>query len=82
MDKAEEQTLVRRLSRFDEDAWVAFCTEFGSVLTQYVHSQFGCDTHRAEEIVESLLSRSRESFRSVLVAKATAARLTPGDMQP
>jgi RNA polymerase sigma-70 factor, ECF subfamily len=64
MDKAEEQTLVRRLSKFDEDAWVTFCTEFGTVLAERLRSQFGCDAHRAEEIVQMTFVRCIRSIRS------------------
>jgi DNA-directed RNA polymerase specialized sigma24 family protein len=35
----------------------------------------------SEKAVESLLSRSRASFRSVLVARAAAAKLTIADIQ-
>lgn len=64
MDKAEEQALVRRLLRFDEDAWMAFCNEFGSVLTQSIRSQFGCDDHRAEEIVQMTFVRCTRSIKT------------------
>jgi RNA polymerase sigma-70 factor (ECF subfamily) len=64
MQKADAKSLVRRLSRFDEEAWAAFCKEFAPVLGRHVQYRFGCDADRAEEIVQMTFVRCIRSIAS------------------
>jgi RNA polymerase sigma-70 factor (ECF subfamily) len=64
MDRAEEEPLVRRLLRCDEDAWRRFCAEFWPVLAGNVQLRFRCDARKAEEIVQSTFVRCIRSIRT------------------
>ena len=64
MDNAEEKTLVRRLLRFDDDAWRTFCADFWTALAQYLRLHFGCNSERAEEIVQMTFVRCVRSIRT------------------
>jgi RNA polymerase sigma-70 factor, ECF subfamily len=64
MDRAEEKSLVRRLSRLDDDAWAGFCADFRTPLAQYLRLRFGCDLQRAEEIVQRTFVRCVRSIGS------------------
>lgn len=62
MDKAEEESLVRQLSRCNDDAWRRFCAEFWAVLARNVRHRFGCDARKADEIVQSTFVRCIRSI--------------------
>lgn len=64
MDRAEENTLVRKLARMDSSAWEVFCREYWLSLLTYVESRFGCNRPDSEEIVQMTFVRCVKSIRN------------------
>lgn len=64
MDRVEEDALVRQLLRCDDDAWKRLCAEFWAVLAGGVQLRFGCDSQKADEIVQSSFVRCVRSMRT------------------
>jgi RNA polymerase sigma factor (sigma-70 family) len=64
MDRADEDALVRQLSRYNDGAWRRFYAEFWPPLVEGVRQRFGCDVRKAEEIVQSTFVRCIRSIRT------------------
>jgi RNA polymerase sigma-70 factor (ECF subfamily) len=64
MDHEEEKSLVERLTQMDDVAWEEFCGEYSPPLLDFIQYRFGCDRHKAQDIVQMSYVRCVRSIRT------------------
>ena len=62
MDPFEEQRLVPLLVAMDDEAWRELCRQSGGGLARFAQMCFGCDSHKAQEIVQMTFVRCVRSI--------------------